>query len=93
MENKQQENTPAFEVNVDPVHTQILYTDNISIVTSPDGLVMDVVQRLGGSNKFQVVARIGMSREHAKRFAGKLAELLIKSEGQVETGNKPTTIN
>lgn len=78
-----------ISVNLDT--TPILYTDSIAMTTNPDGVVMDVMQRLGPSNQVRVVARIGMSREHAKKFVSELGKLLIQTEGQTQTGNK--TIN
>ncbi len=77
-----------MSVNVNLDTTPILYTDNISITTNPDGLVLDFVQRLGPTNQARIVSRIGMSREHAKKFAHELGRLLALTEGQGETNYK-----
>lgn len=73
-------------VNLDA--TPILYTDNINMSVNPDGIVLDVMQRLGSTDQVRVVSRIGMSREHAKKFINKLGEALLKSEGVAVTGKK-----
>ena len=77
-----------MRVSVNLDETPILYTDNINIGVSPDGVVLDVLQRLGSTDQVRVVSRIGMSREHAKKFMNKLGEALLKSEGVEVTGKK-----
>ena len=74
----------GVSVNLDT--TPILYTDNIHIMTNSDGVILEVRQRLGGANWTRVVARIGMSREHAKKFVDKLGKLLVMTEGRIKTG-------
>lgn len=76
----------AVNVNLDT--TPILYTDNISMTVNPDGLVLDIMQRLGPTNQARIVARIGMSREHAVKFAREISKLLAVTQGASETGNK-----
>jgi len=75
-----------ISVNLDT--TPIIYTDNINMTINPDGVVLDVMQRLGPTNQVRIVSRIGMSREHAKKFVEKLGQLLLKSEGEIITGKK-----
>jgi len=77
-----------FQVNVNLDTTPILYTDSINMNTNPDGIVLDIMQRLGPTNQVRIVSRIGMSREHAKKFVEKLSKLLALTEGQVQTGKK-----
>lgn len=73
----------SVSINLDT--TSILYTDSIHISANPDGVVFDVMQRLGPTNQVRIVARIGMSREHAKKFAQELSRLLALTEGQGKT--------
>ena len=73
-------------VNLDT--TAVLYTDNINMTVNPDGVVLDVMQRLGPTNQVRIVSRIGMSREHAKKFVDKLGKLLLKTDGVIVTGKK-----
>ena len=75
-----------ISVNLDS--TPVLFTDNINMTVNPDGIVLDIMQRLGPTNQVRFVSRIGMSREHAKKFLKKLGELLLKSEGEMITGKK-----
>jgi hypothetical protein len=81
---------PQQEISVDinPETTPVLYTDNISMTANEDGLVLDVMQRIGNTNKARIVARIGMSREHAKKFASELSKLLAITQGQGNTKDK-----
>ena len=76
------------QVNLNLDTTPVYYTDNILMSINNDGVVLDVAQRIAASNQLRVVTRIGMSRDHAKKFVNKLGELLIKSEGKMQTGEK-----
>ena len=84
------ENHPAnsLAVNVNLDTTPILYTDNVFMSINEFGIVLDVVQKLGPTNQARIVARIGMSREHAKKFVQELGKLILMSEGQKESGKK-----
>lgn len=83
---KKQEQEVSVNVNLDT--TPILYTDNVFMTTNEDGVVLDVGQKLGSTNQLRIVSRIGMSREHAKKFVKELGKLLAVTEGQKQTGNK-----
>lgn len=87
MEDKKQEEQ-KIQVNVNLDTTPILYTDNIMMTTNEDGLVLDVAQKLGSTNQMRIVSRIGMSRDHAKKFLNELGRLLAMTEGQKQTGKK-----
>ncbi len=76
----------AINVNLDS--TPVLYTDNIFMTTNEDGLVLDICQKLGPSNQLRIVSRVGMSREHAKKFLKAMGNLLAMTEGQLQTGEK-----
>ncbi|RJR15212.1 hypothetical protein C4579_02790 [Candidatus Microgenomates bacterium] len=69
-------NKTAISVNLDT--TPVLYTDNVHIETNEFGVVCDVTQRVG--NQIRIVARFGMSREHAKHFVEELGKLLAVTE-------------
>jgi hypothetical protein len=75
-------------VDINPEITPILYTDSISMTANEDGLVLDVMQRIGNTDRARVVSRIGMSREHAKKFASELSKLLAITQGQSATKEK-----
>jgi hypothetical protein len=86
MDSNVQSEQPQMAVNVNLETTPILYTDNVFMATNPDGLVLDFGQRLSNTNQMKIVSRIGMSREHAKKFVAQLGKLLAMTEGQVQTG-------
>lgn len=81
-------NNNQLSVDVNPETTPIFYTDSISIIANEDGLVFDVMQRIGNTQKARIVARVGMSRNHAKKFTTELGKLLAITEGNAKTGNK-----
>lgn len=79
---------PQMQVSINLDTTSILYTDSVTMTTNSDGVVLNIMQRVGPSNQVRIVARIGMSREHAKKLVGELGKLLIQTEGQTQTGEK-----
>lgn len=83
---KQEDQQVAVNINLDT--TPILYTDSVFITANPDGIVFDVMQRLGTTNQARIVSRIGMSREHARKFAEELSKLLAITQGHVHTDDK-----
>ena len=75
---------PTININLDT--TPILYTDRIFITINQFGVVFDVSQKTG--NQTRIVARIGMSREHAKKIASELSKMLAVTEQKKEIQNK-----
>jgi hypothetical protein len=88
MAKDEQKMEPQVSVNVNLDTTPILYTDNIFMTTNSDGVILDICQKLGSTNTVRIVARVGMSREHAKKVAAQLGKLLAMTEGQGQTGEK-----
>lgn len=87
MANKQpapEQQQMAVNINLDT--TPILYTDNIYIVSNEDGITLNVMQNMAGTNQLRIVARVGMSRNHAKKFTAEMGKLLALTEGQGQTG-------
>lgn len=76
-----------LNVNINP-NNPIVYTDMVFMNVNEDGITFDVCQKVGTTNQYQVVSRIGMSRVHAKKFVKKLTELLALTEGRSQTGDK-----
>ena len=72
-------NENSAEVNV-PVSIQVLYSDAIFVSLNRFGAVLDFAQRLGSTNKHNVVSRIGMSYEHLEEFIKVLEEQLKKAK-------------
>ena len=78
----------GININVNLDTTPIFYTDSISVTTNADGIVFDFMQKLGPTNQVRIVSRIGMSREHAKKFYKVFGDGLKLVEGQVQTVQK-----
>lgn len=86
MDNKKNTQQQGPQINLNLDSTPIYYTDNIFMTTNSDGVVLDIGQRVASTNQVRIVARIGMSREHTKKFVNKLGNLLVMSEGKIQTG-------
>ncbi len=83
---KKQENNVQLNINLDT--TPVLYTDNIIMNINEDGVVLNIGQVLFSTNQMRIVSRIGMSKEHAKKFVKEFSKLLALTEGQAQTGEK-----
>jgi DNA-binding XRE family transcriptional regulator len=68
------------QITVNPQQTPVLYTDSIIVGSSEFGLVLDVAQSVGNGTQQTVVARIGMSFEHAKRLLTNINDHIEKNE-------------
>ena len=86
--NDQKSKSKQAQISVNLDTTPILYTDNINMMSGTEGIVLDVTQRLGATDQVRIVARIGMSRKHAKKLVESLGKLLSKPTGKVITGKK-----
>lgn len=74
------------QVMVLPMDARITYTDMAHIIVNKQGVVMNFMQEAGLGNQPLAVARIGMSREHAKE----VMELLQKALSQDTQKKLPT---
>lgn len=72
--------TTSQQVMVLPMDLRIVYTDMVHVVTNEYGLVMNFMQTAGAGNKPLAIARVGMSREHAKSVLEVLQKTLAQSE-------------
>lgn len=75
-------------MELDPVRTPILYSNSIRLSSDKNGIVLDIAQKVPGSNKALVVARVGLSLDHAKRLTNALAIQLVKRKGLIPRKNK-----
>jgi transcriptional regulator with XRE-family HTH domain len=81
MNNELQTVQQPNQVTVDPSKVQVVYTDSTIVSSSDYGLVLDVAQTVTGNPQQQfVVARIGMSFDHAKRLLEVINDHLQKHE-------------
>lgn len=70
-------NNEEQNIHLSVPNIPILYTDTVFMNVNEDGVVIDVCQKGLQENQYQVVARFGMSKEHARRFVKKLSEILV----------------
>lgn len=68
----------TLQVNV-PNSEPVLYSDSVFVTTNDFGVVFDFAQILGSTNKHNVVARIGMSKDHAEALLKVLQDKLSKN--------------
>lgn len=61
----------------------VLFTDIADVIVNNYGVVMNFMQNAGPKGKPQVVARVGMSREHAKSLLKILQITLAQTEKNV----------
>lgn len=81
-----EENKINVSINLDT--TPILYTDSVQMTANEDGVVLDIMQRLGNTKQQRVVARIGMSIEHAKKLANLLGQYVVNPKGAMQTSKR-----
>lgn len=87
-EKKQPVGQGGRQVTINLDSTPILYTDNVMVSSNEDGVVFDFCQRVGSSSQIRVVARVGMSREHAKKLLIVLKNQVDKNLKTGQTGNR-----
>lgn len=86
MSPKNQKHEHDIQVNLPNI--PILYTDMVFMNVNEDGVIIDICQKGAGPNQYQVVSRVGMSREHAKKLVKKLSEIIALSSANVTTEDK-----
>ena len=67
-------------VMVMPVDARVIYTDMVHVIVNNYGVVVNFMQATGPSNQPLAVARVGMSKEHAKSVLEVLQRTLEQSE-------------
>lgn len=83
----------GVNINVNLDSTPILYTDNVFISVNESGIVLDFTQQLASTNQARIVSRIGMSRDHAKKFAEQFEAMLKVAEGKAQSAEKKIKTN
>lgn len=73
-------------VMVLPADTKIVYTDMVHVMVNNYGVVMNFMQTGGPTNQPLAVARVGMSKEHAKS----ILEVLQKTMGMFDPKSLPS---
>lgn len=72
------ETQPGMQVNLPNI--AVLYTDSVLVGINQFGIILDFAQSMGPTNQQTVVARVGMSKEHAKVLLKVLQERLEADE-------------
>ncbi len=88
----------VFEVNdnmrqtafVMPMDIRVVYTDMVHVMVNNYGVVMNFIQNSGPNNQPLAVARVGMSREHAKSVINILQQTLAQADGQAANKSLPS---
>lgn len=63
-----------------PMDARIIYTDMLNVMVNDRGVVLQFMQGTGPHNPPVAVARLGMSKEHARGIIELLQKTLAKSE-------------
>lgn len=72
-----------------PMDLRVIYTDMVNIMVNNYGVVMNFMQNAGPNNQPLAVARIGMSKEHAKSVLNVLQQSLNQPDQKtLPEGNK-----
>ena len=79
--------TTAFVL---PMDIRVVYTDMVHVMVNNFGVVMNFIQNSGPNNQPLVVARVGMSREHAESVIQILQQALAQADRQ--TIEKPKSL-
>lgn len=77
-------NQPMQEKTSEPV----LFTDTVDIIANNHGVVMNFKQTTGKGTQPAAVAKVGMSREHAKSILKILQITLARTEQQPDTSKR-----
>jgi transcriptional regulator with XRE-family HTH domain len=72
-----------------PIEPRIIYTDMMHVIVNNYGVVMNFMQGSGPNNQPVAVARIGMSKDHAKS----VLEILQKTLAQSDPKGLPASDN
>lgn len=70
----------AKMIMVMPVDNRVVYTDMVNVMANNFGVVMNFMQTGGADNQQVAVARIGMSKEHARSVIEVLQKTLAQAE-------------
>lgn len=79
----------SAELRAQPADNRVLFTDIVDIVVNKYGVIMNFMQT-GPATSSQPVARVGMSREHAKSILQILQATLSKTEQNMSNDSPKT---
>lgn len=76
-------------VMVMPLDARVNYTDMVHVMVNNYGVVMNFMQGAGPNNQPLVVARVGMSKEHARSVLDVLQQTLNQNEAMTTKKSLP----
>ncbi|MBI1857363.1 helix-turn-helix transcriptional regulator [Candidatus Saccharibacteria bacterium] len=74
-----------------PVDTRVIYTDQVNVMVNNHGVIMNFMQSITSNGQPVPVARLGMSKEHAKSVLEVLQKTLEQSEPKALPESLPNT--
>lgn len=75
-------NNAGIQINI-PNNLQVFYTDSVFVTVNAFGVILDFAQTMPGVKQQSVVARLGMSKDHAKAFLSVLGQQLDTDKNMV----------
>ncbi len=72
-----------------PNDLRVIYTDMVHVMVNDFGVIMNFLQGGGPGNQPLAVARIGMSKEHARSVLDILSKSLQQSDAAADNTTKP----
>ena len=84
-----QEDQLQILTSVMPGDMRIIYTDMVHVAVNNYGVVINFMQNGGLNNQPMAVARVGMSKEHARSVLEVLQQTLAQSETPVQPKSLP----
>ncbi len=76
----QQQGAGGVNVRLDPQKLMILFSDAMYVSVSENGVVLDFGQKVGPTNDQTIVARVGVSYQHARKIHDLLGKQLKKAK-------------
>lgn len=75
----QKQDQPILNIKL-PENLPVLYSDMIAVTSTAYGITLDIAQKVGATNNHNIVARVGISLDHAKDVLNVLAKEISNAE-------------
>jgi len=82
---------PGQTAFVMPMDIRVVYTDMVHVMVNNYGVVMNFMQNSGPNNQPLAIARVGMSKEHARSVLQVLQDTLDQAERPVAPKRLPAS--
>lgn len=67
-----------------PENTNVFYTDSAFVNANKYGITIDFAQSMGPTNQQTVVARVGMSKDHAEALMNLLQHKIVEMQAKAD---------